>query len=132
MTPFTRSPWNMETLSLAPRVEEDPDRGIEGVNAIFYQGLPWKGRPPLIFAYYVLPSVQPSKKVPAMVLVHGGGGDAFIPGVQPWLGRGYAVIAMDTCGCISIGGQGNHSRHLDGGPAGWDGFDPIDEPLEDP
>lgn len=132
MTPSTRSPWNMETLSLAPRAEEDPDRSIQGVNAIFYQGLPWKGRSPLIFAYYVLPSVQPSERVPAMVLVPGGGGDAFIPWVQLWLSRGYAAIAMDTCGCISSGGQGNHSPHLDGGPAGWDEFDPIDEPMEDP
>lgn len=118
MTPSTRSPWNMETLSLAACIEEDPDRSIEGVNAIFYEGLPWKGRPPRIFADYVLPSVQPSKKVPAMVLVHGGGGDA--------------VIAMDICGCFSSDGQGNHSRHLGGGPAGWDEFDPIDEPMEDP
>ena len=132
MTPSTRSPWNMETLSLAPRAEEDPDRSVQGVNAIFYQGLPWKGRSPLIFAYYVLPSVQPSEKVPAMVLMHGGGVDAFIPGVQLWLGHGYAVIAMGSCGCISSGGQGNHSPHLDGGPAGWDEFDPIDEPMEDP
>jgi len=132
MTPSTRSPWNMETLSLAPCVEEDPDRSIEGVNAIFYQGLPWKDRPSRIFAYYVLPSVQPSEKVPAMVLGHGGGGDAFIPWVQLWLGRGYAAIAMDTCACFSSGGQGNHSRHLSGGPAVWDGFDPIDEPMEDP
>ncbi|MCS6243430.1 MAG: acetylxylan esterase [Opitutus sp.] len=38
---------------------------------------------------------------------------------------------MDTCGCISGGGYENHTRHADGGPAGWGGFGQIDEPIED-
>jgi hypothetical protein len=35
-----------------------------------------------------------------MVLVHGGGGTAFAEWVRLWVGRGYAAIAMDPCGCV--------------------------------
>ncbi len=65
--------WNMAALSEAPRVWADPNRSVEGVQAIFYEGLPWKGQPTRVFAYYGLPEVSEGQKVPAMVLVHGGG-----------------------------------------------------------
>jgi dienelactone hydrolase len=64
-----------------------------------------------------------------MVLVHGGGGTAFEEWVQLWVSRGYAAIAMDTCGYT--GRQGQRERHALGGPEGWGGFDQIDEPVED-
>ena len=38
-----------------------------------------------------------------MVLVHGGGGTAFAEWVKAWTSRGYAAIAMDTCGQIPKG-----------------------------
>jgi dienelactone hydrolase len=66
-----------------------------------------------------------------MVLVHGGGGSAFIDWVRLWVGRGYAAIAMDTCGCTSGGEDHNHPRHAYGGPPGWGGFDQIDQAIED-
>lgn len=121
----------MESLASVPRVQPDGQRSVEDVQAIFYEGLPWKGRPTRVFAYYGLPAVQSGEQVPAIVLVHGGGGSAFIPWVKLWLSRGYAAIAMDTCGCISGGGHENHPRHADGGPAGWGGFDQVGEPAED-
>ena len=123
--------WNIKALSEAPAIYEDAGRSADGVNAIFYQGLPWKGKPTRIFAYYALPKTEPGKKVPAMVLVHGGGGSAFIPWVQLWASRGYAAIAMDTCGCVSGGGYENHPHHEFGGPAGWGGFDQIEQPIRD-
>ena len=123
--------WNIDFLSAVPHVEADPERSVEGVEAAFFEGAPWKGKPTRVFAYYGLPSTRPGEQVPAMVLVHGGGGSAFIPWVKLWVSRGYAAIAMDTCGCISGGGHGNHTRHADGGPAGWGGFNQVDEPAED-
>jgi dienelactone hydrolase len=123
--------WNINLLSAEPRFEVDPERGVEGVEAIFYEGVPWKGEPTRVFAYYGMPSTQPGEQVPAMVLVHGGGASAFVRWVKLWVSRGYAAIAMDTCGCISGGGHENHTRHADGGPAGWGGFGQIDEPIED-
>jgi len=123
--------WDMAALSVAPRVWADPNRSVEGVEAIFYEGLAWRGKSTRVFAYYGLPEVAARERVPAMVLVHGGGGSAFVPWVRLWVGRGYAAIAMDTCGCISGGGYQNHPRHERGGPGGWGGFDQIDWPVED-
>jgi dienelactone hydrolase len=123
--------WNMDFLSEPPRVDADPEHSVEGVEAVFFEGVPWKGKPTRIFAYYGIPTTQAGEQVPAMVLVHGGGGSAFIPWVKLWVSRGYAAIAMDTCGCISGGGHENHTRHADGGPAGWGGFNQIDEPAGD-
>lgn len=123
--------WDMEALSAAPQVWYDPNRSVAGIEAIFYEGMPWQGEPTRVFAYYGLPDVTAGQTVPAMVLVHGGGGSAFIPWVKLWVERGYAAIAMDTCGCISSGGYRNHPRHAHGGPPGWGGFDQLDWPVTD-
>lgn len=124
-------PWDVKTLFAAPKVYEDPQRSDGGVKAIFYEGLPWQGNPTRVFAYYALPKIEGGEKAPAMVLVHGGGGSAFIPWVQLWVKRGYAAIAMDTCGCVSSGGYSNHPRHENGGPAGWGDFDRVNWPVAD-
>lgn len=131
MTVTYPMPWDLSALGVAPCVFEAVGRGSAEVKAVFYEGLPWKGRPTRVFAYYGLPNVETGRKVPAMVLVHGGGGSAFIPWVQLWVSRGYAAIAMDTCGCVSSGGYANHPRHELGGPGGWGGFDQVDEPVRD-
>ena len=123
--------WKLDLLSCVPLVDVDSERSVEGVKAVFFEGAPWKGSPTRVFAYYGIPSTQLGGQVPAMVLVHGGGGSAFIPWVKLWGRRGYAAIAMDTCGCISGGGYENHPRHADGGPTGWGGLSQIDEPTED-
>jgi len=124
-------PWDMRALSVQPHFLDDPSRSVDGVRAMFFEGLPWKGKPTKVFAYYGAPKLKAGEKAPAMVLVHGGGGSAFIPWVKLWVSRGYAAIAMDTCGCISGGGYENHPRHADGGPPGWGGFDQLDEPVTD-
>src|ERR1035437_2650713 len=103
--------WDIQSLSRAPRTFEDLGRSTHDIKAIFYEGLPWKGKPTRAFAYYGLPKIEGGKNIPAMVLVHGGGGSAFIPWVRLWVNRGYAAISMDTCGCISSGGYEYHPRH---------------------
>ena len=125
------APWDMKALSAPPTVFKDPSRDDDDVKAIFYTGLPWKGQPTRAFAYYGIPKTNGTTKVPAMVLVHGGGGSAYIPWVKLWVGRGYAAIAMDTCGCVSSGGYQTHPRHEHGGPPGWGGFHQIDAPIKD-
>jgi dienelactone hydrolase len=66
-----------------------------------------------------------------MVLVHGGGGTAFAEWVRLWTARGYAAIAMDTCGAVPKGSYGKWQRHEQGGPPGWGGWDQIDWPQAD-
>ena len=78
-----------------------------------------------------MPKLEPGKKAPGIVLVHGGGGTAFDAWVRLWVSRGYAAIAMDTCGCVPKGSYGKWQRHDAGGPPGWGGFDQADEPMAD-
>lgn len=126
-------PWDLKALSAAPKVYDDPQHSQGDIKAIFYEGLPWKGHATRVFVYYGLPKLAPNQKAPAMVLVHGGGGSAFIPWVQLWVSRGYVAIAMDTCGATSNGeyNEKKHPRHENGGPPGWGGFDQVDEPTAD-
>ena len=74
---------------------------------------------------------RPKTKIPGMVLIHGGGGTAFAEWVRLWNARGYAAIAMDTCGSVPGGNPGERPRHAKGGPPGWGGYGQIDRPRED-
>jgi dienelactone hydrolase len=64
-----------------------------GMKAIFYDALPWKGKPTKVFAWLGLPKNH-GGKVPGVVLVHGGGGTAFKEWVQKWNEHGFAAISI--------------------------------------
>jgi dienelactone hydrolase len=124
--------WNLKELGRAPVTYPAPDIPAADLKTIFYEGLPWKGAPTRVFAYYGLPEgASASHKVPAMVLIHGGGGTAFADWVKLWNKRGYAAIAMDTCGAVPVGSYSKWQRHPQGGPPGWGGFAQVDEPMTD-
>ena len=123
--------WDMKVLGNAPKTYPAETPVAKEVTPVFYDGLPWRKQPTRVFAYYGMPKVAPGTKVPGMVLIHGGGGTAFDSWVRLWNSRGYAAIAMDTCGCVPIGSYGKWQRHDAGGPAGWGGFAQVDEPAED-
>ena len=127
-----------------PRTWEVVDPGISnttgrisGVKPIWIEGEQWQGKQTRIFAWWGLPKgASADKKVPAMVLVHGGGGTAFASWVKLWNDRGYAAIAMDTCGGAPRGekckGGDPHPRHPWSGPVGWhDARGYPDGPLTD-
>lgn len=107
--------------------------GLEspGVKAVLIDGPAWRGKPTTIFAWYGVPELRPGEKAPGMVLVHGGGGTAFAEWVRLWTSRGYAAIAMDTCGQVPRGSYGKWERNENGGPPGWGGFGMVDEPMAD-
>jgi len=126
------TPWNVEQLQAVPALFEADGYHTNGVSALFYESVPLNGRPTRVFAYYGIPAgASKERKVPAMVLVHGGGGSAFHSWVKMWVDRGYAAIAMDTCGAISGNGYNNHQRHEFGGPPGWGDFNGTDKPVSD-
>jgi dienelactone hydrolase len=135
---WAAGPWDLERLSAPPHVYA-AELHEQSMRALYYEGLPWKGQPTRVFAWYGVPDVKPaSGKFPAIVLVHGGGGTAFADWVKLWNSRGYAALAMDTCGSLPSrgygepGGAGNRPRHESSGPPGWDAsFDQIDWPVED-
>ncbi|MDD2600586.1 MAG: acetylxylan esterase [Kiritimatiellae bacterium] len=125
-------PWSGEQLEGVPAVFDGSGYSTNGVKALFYESLPSQGRATRVFAYYGIPGgASKEHKVPAMVLVHGGGGSAFHEWVKLWVDRGYAAISMDTCGAISGNGYNNHPRHAFGGPAGWGDFNGVDKPVNE-
>jgi len=125
--------WNLAALALAPKTYPAEPIRAEGMKAIFFDGLPYQGKPTRVFAWLGLPKLEPGKKAPGIVLVHGGGGTAFEPWVRLWTERGYAAIAIDTCGAIPLHtADAKRWQHHDaGGPLGWGGWDQIDAPRED-
>ena len=104
---------------------EIPEMATNGVKAVWIEGVPWFGKPTRFFAYYSLPEgAVAEKKVPGIVLVHGGWGTASHSWVKLWNARGYAAIAMDNCGGIpgEKSPMPEHPRHKWSGPNGWGRF----------
>ena len=129
-------PWDRAALYQTPSVFDAAEFATNDVRTVFYEGKPYQGRPTRVFAYYGLPAgASPARKVPGIVLIHGGGGSAFVRWVKLWNSRGYAAISMDTCGADSgnayCNEQKGHRRHAWAGPPGWGGFDKYDDPVAD-
>ncbi len=123
------TPVSWKSFEVKPKTwpADDPeirnDSGlVKGVKPIWIEGADWCGKPTRFFAWWGLPEgASAAKKVPAMVLVHGGTGTAYASWVKRWTDRGYAAIAMDTCGGVPRGecGWKEHPRHQWSGPYGW-------------
>ncbi|HMJ89557.1 MAG TPA: alpha/beta fold hydrolase, partial [Candidatus Acidoferrum sp.] len=100
--------WNLRELSKPPAVTWGATTGL--VQELFYDGEPVNGKPTRVFAYLGRPAEATNGKLPAMVLVHGGGGKAFKDWAEHWAKRGYVAVAMD------LAGNGPNGRLADGGP----------------
>lgn len=102
------------------------------IKALFFEGLPYRGKPTRVFAWMGIPAEAGNGPVPGVVLVHGGKGTAFEDWVKLWVDRGYAAIAMDTCGALPVPADADpRPRHEHAGPPGWGGFGQINEPPSD-
>jgi dienelactone hydrolase len=118
------TPWNLVALSEPPEFEWVDAEGP--VRSLLYAGEPYRGKPTQVFAYYATPGTLQGnaaldQKLPAMVLIHGGGGTAFREWAELWAKRGYAAIAMDLAGHRPIEGKNAHAienrtRLDNGGP----------------
>jgi dienelactone hydrolase len=133
-----KTPWDMKQLSRPPQVYPAASPQEKGMRALFFAGPLWQGKPTRVFAWYGEPARKGPGKFPAIVLVHGGLGTAFAEWVKLWNERGYAAIALDTCGSMpSRGfdeprGLKERPRHAFAGPPCWDAsFDQTQWPVED-
>ena len=80
-----------------------PSTGWQGIKALWYEGAQYQGKRTKVFAYIGYPQMKAGEKVPAVVLVHGGGGHAYAHWIKLWNEYGYAAIAMDTEGYFPAG-----------------------------
>ncbi|MBI4603226.1 MAG: acetylxylan esterase [Planctomycetes bacterium] len=94
-------PWDLARLGEPPEVTWIGEKGP--VRSLTYPGEPYRGKPTRVFAQFATPGTlagdaSRDAKLPAIVLVHGGGGTAFPEWAELWARRGYAAIAMDLAG----------------------------------
>jgi dienelactone hydrolase len=135
----TAGPWNLTELFQAPKYEWEDQSSP--VRSLLFENEPYNGHPTRVFTYYATPGTlagdtSTDKNLPAVVLVHGGGGTAFREWCELWAKRGYAAIAPDLAGNRPLEGseiqqRDNRIRLADGGPDQQDAekFFAIGEPL---
>jgi len=113
-------------LTQAPKYEavERPD-ATPNLKPIFYSGLNYQGKPTTVFAWLGVPEKREGK-VPAVVLVHGGGGAASKEWVKNWNNQGYAAISMSLEGITD-----EFKRFPEGGPARVGIFGDSSDPIKD-
>jgi cephalosporin-C deacetylase-like acetyl esterase len=92
----------VDTCAAAPKTYDAEGFKAAGpVHAIFYEALPWNGKPTRAFAWIGLPAKHEGK-APGIVLVHGGGGTAFKEWVQKWNAQGFAAISIAVEGQTDV------------------------------
>ncbi|GEM_PF-1114611 len=84
--------------SPAPEYDMKPDSRWPGVTAFTMRGAPYKGKDTTVFGHVGFPGNPTGEKLPAVVLVHGGGGHPYPEWIRIWNARGYAAIAVDNTG----------------------------------
>ena len=110
--------------------------GDGSIEAIYFDGLAWKGRPTRVFAWLGLPG-NGNGMLPAIVLIHGGGGTAFREWVGKWTQRGYAAISIavegqtDEAEDVPAGARRSWKRHAWPGPSRQGIYADSSEPLTD-
>ncbi len=126
--------WKIDALLTTPQtypVENTDLVESEGIRPVFYEGMPFEGKPTRVFAWVGVP-LNAAGSVPGIVLVHGGGGTAYRDWVKLWMDRGYAAIAMDTNGCIPLAMVGMDVKSVRHAYAPATGlyFKNMDKPVE--
>ena len=111
--------WDVASLLKPPTAIEASEGKVVGLQALYLDGLTYKGRPTKFFVYFGLPT-NVTGKVPAVVLVHGGGGSAFADWVNYWNAKGYAALSLDTEGHVPVKAAESTS-----GNSGWKTIDSL-------
>lgn len=114
--------WDVAMLSKPPSAIEAQEGKVEGLQSFFLDGLPYKGRPTKFYAYLGIPT-NVTRKVPAVVLVHGGGGSAAAPWAKYWVAKGYAALSLDTEGHLPV-----EAYDKKPGESGWKTMDGLGQP----
>ncbi len=80
----------------------DAYKSYDHLQGLFFDALSYHGDSTRVFCWYGLPdNIPEGTKVPAVVLVHGGGGTVFPDWVRKWTDRGYAAISIALEGQVA-------------------------------
>jgi cephalosporin-C deacetylase-like acetyl esterase len=91
------SVWHLDLKPVQYDVIRSYRRGPLKIEEVYYESRPYKGKPVRIFGYYCRPALTDGL-LPAILLVHGGGGTAHLERTIDWARRGYAVLSIDLPG----------------------------------
>lgn len=107
------------------------DGSTDELKAIYFDALDWQGKPTRVFAWLGVPKTIDGP-LPAIVLVHGGGGTAFKEWVQKWNDHGFAAISIAVEGQTDDRDASNAWRQHDWpGPQRVGIYGDSDQPLKD-
>ncbi|MBL8177168.1 MAG: acetylxylan esterase, partial [Bryobacterales bacterium] len=99
------------------------------MRALFYKGLPYRGKPTRVFAWLGIP--KGAGKHPAIVLVHGGGGSAYREWVEKWVHKGFVAISIAVEGQTDQREGKTWAGHAWSGPARDGIYADTSQPLHD-
>jgi len=126
----------LSDLTNAPKMHlAKGSKSSDNPRAIFFEALPWKGKNTRAYGWLGMPKSNGSK-VPAVVLVHGGGGSAFKEWVERWNEQGFAAISIAVEGQTdnkvdNDEGKKEWQKHPWAGPSRVGIFGDSDQPLTD-
>lgn len=95
-SPFEKL-WDIPLSKVSAQTIKSYTKNAIKVEEIYYQSRSYKGSPVKIFGYYCYPSWK-RKDLPAILIVHGGGGSAHLERSIAWAKRGYATLTIDLPG----------------------------------
>jgi len=81
------------------------------IKGMFMEGLPYSKalnaeKRTKVFCWYGVPNgLTEGQKVPAVILVHGGGGEAYADWVEQWINEGYIAIALSLINKLPDGAK---------------------------
>jgi dienelactone hydrolase len=91
-----KEPLDIQLTPLAPR-ETEAGKTIRRWE-VRYTSHEWKGEPVRIFGFLACPERKAKEKLPALLLVHGGGGYATLDRVVEAAERGFVALSIDLPG----------------------------------
>jgi len=92
-----KSLWEIPLQPVKYQLFKTYNSGSIKVEELYYQSRSYKDRTVNIFGYLCYPRASKAK-LPAILLVHGGGGTASLGRAVSWAKRGYVVLTIDLPG----------------------------------
>ncbi|WP_158972774.1 S9 family peptidase [Paraglaciecola sp. L3A3] len=124
----------LANATTTPKVYDAVKRD-NGITELYLEGQHYQGKPTRIFALYSAPQtpyVTKSGEIPAVVLVHGGGGSAFEQWVTKWNDAGFAAISIAVEGQTDQKDANNKwQKHAFSGPARAAIYGDADKPISE-